>query len=263
MGCTIFWEAQEFSAVCQARCTGQLVAVAETAGWDYELAPEEFTAPIVDLNKPASEVRIVDRTLKLSGITLFPFGNDDEGTRPRLSFIFDNTNVRDIKARNRLVTLAPAPYWIEWMPRIRDQYTALSRESESQIYGVRFDGSMRVRRTEMPGFIKFLNTVRASVLPLLEIHSNDRQARKMISDVAGSLRMARAGQGVVEPTTLDELAEGLGTLFAAHRYDDWRLGLSTEEEMEREQARATRAVSRDRNTSDRGRSGRPRRDDFM
>ena len=247
MGCSIFWEAQEYSAVCQARCRKEIEALAQTAGWEYEVLSGEFTEPVIDLNRPAPEARAVRRTLRLDGVMLFPFGRNDEDNKPRLSFVFDNTPTADVKSRNRLITIAPAGYWIEWNQRIRDQYPILSQDFGQTVYGIHHDGSMRVRRTEMPGFISFLNTVRATCLPLLEIHSNDRQARKMISDASGALKTTRGGvRKASEQMSLSDIAEGLGVLFAAHRYDEWRLGLSTEEEIEREQAKAARAVGGDR-----------------
>jgi|GEM_PF-1290595 len=242
MGCTVFWDAQEFSDVCQARTRDELVSLAETAGWQYEIAPEEFVARVVNLESSPGEARPVERRFRLMGVTLFPFGRDEADSRPRLSFVFDNTNTTNPLLRNRLITLAPAWYWLEWSPRLRDQYPILAQQREEPIYGVRPDGSMRVRRTELPGFIKFLNTVRATSLPLLDIRTSDRLARKMINDPHTNPFGGR-GAKRAEQESLADVAEGLGVLFASHRYDEWRLGLHAEDEIEREQARANRAAS--------------------
>ena len=217
-----------------------MLAAAENAGWDIEVAEEHFTGIVVNLDNRPDKARPIRADLHLLGITMFPFGKDDENTRPRLSFTFDNSNTRNPDLRNRLITLAPAPYWLRWMPRMKDQYPDLSHERDEQVYGMRGDGSMRVRRAELPGFIKFLNAVKIGGLPLLDIRTSDRLARKMINDIAGA---ANRPERRTEMETLEDMYEALQTLFGAHRYDDWCLGLETEDQIEREQNRATRAAT--------------------
>jgi len=243
----MFWDAQEFSDTVQTRTRDELVSLAQTAGWEYEVASDELTSVVLNLNSPPGEARLVERRMRLKGLTIFPFGRGEDDTRPRVSFVFDNTNVTNAQLRNRLITIAPPQYWAEWVPRLRDQYPILTHGSTTPFLCVRGDGSMRVRRTELPGFIKFLNTVRATSLPLLDIRTNDRLARKMINDPVSNPFGPR-GVRRAEQDSLAEVAEGLTVLFASSRYDEWRLGLQTEDEIEREQARANRAASM---TSDR------------
>lgn len=255
MGCTLFWDAQEFSEQIQTRTRDELVALAQVAGWEYEVAPEELTALMLNLEASAGEGRVAERRFRLNGVTLFPFNRGEEDSRPRVSFVFDNTNTVNSRLRNRLVSIAPPQYWAEWSPRLRDQYPALLQPQARPLLCIRGDGSMRVRRAELPGFIKLLNTVRRTLLPLLDIRTNDRLARKMIHDPASS---PFAGRGAKKPEQerLAEIAGGLDTLFGAHRFDEWRLGLQTEDEIEREQARANRAASMTTDHRERGRTGR-------
>jgi len=242
MGCTLFWDGQEFSEQIQTRTRDELASLAEVAGWEHEIAPDELVSPVFNLGSSPGEARLVQRRLRLNGVTLFPFGRGEDDTRPRISFVFDNTSATNAHLRNRLITLAPPQYWVESSPRLRDQYPVLSQAHSTPFLCLRSDGSMRVRRTELPGFIKFLNTVRGTSLPLLDIRTNDRLARKMIHDPSTNPFGGRGGRKP-DQEGLSQIAEGLVALFASHRYDEWRLGLQTEDEMEREQARANRAAS--------------------
>jgi hypothetical protein len=256
MGCTIFWEAQEFSESRQLRLRDELVSLAEVAGWEYEVAPDQLTAHVINLDLQPNDARVTDRRFRLCGVTLFPFGVDDEALHPRMSFVFDNTNLSNASLRNRLVTIAPPNYWLTWWPRLREQYPALADLSGKDVLCVRGDGNMRVRRTELPGFIKFVNTLRAGSLPLLDIHTTDKLARRMVNDPQSSQFGAR-GARKVDQESLADIAEGLTALFASARFDEWRASMATEDEIEREQARANRAAAlpqdRDRrpNRSDR------------
>ena len=240
MGCTIFWEAQEFSHICQDRCYEELLATVERAGWEYEVAEEELVAHVVNLDDRPDKARLVKQRLRLKGLTMFPFGRDEVDSRPRLSFVLDNTHLNNPTLRNRLVTLAPASYWLKWMPRLRDQYPVLSEQREQPIYGMRGDGNMRVRRTDLPGFIKFLNSIRVNCLPLLDIRTSDRLARKMINDIASKPSRSEKQPEIEAP---EDICESLRALFSAPRYDDWSLALEAEDEIEREQNKANRAAS--------------------
>ena len=117
---------------------------------------------------------------------------------------------------------------------------------------------MRVRRTELPGFIKFVNTLRAGSLPLLDIRTSDKLARKMISEPQGSQFGAR-GARRQEQESLADIAGGLAALFTSSRFDEWRAALQTEDDIEREQARANRAAAlpqeRERRSSRQDRPG--------
>ncbi len=256
MGSTLFWEAQEFSGTMQVRCRDELISLAETAGWEYEVAPDVWEGVVVNLNARPERARPMKVQLRTIGVTMFPFNRGENDERPRLSFVFDNSNLNDSDLRNRLITIAPPAYWREWMPRVKGQYPALAEDREdSTIYGVRADGMMRVRRTELPGFIKFLNTLRATALPLLDIRTSDRLARKMINDPNANPFGRNPQPRPLDQATLDEIAEGLGSLFSAPRYPDWKLGLDTEDEIEREQNRANRAASVSQDQRGRGRGG--------
>ena len=255
MGCTLFWDAQEFSEKVQTKTRDDLVSLAQVAGWEYEAAPDELVTPVLNLEGSPGEMRVVGRRFLLIGVTLFPFGRGEDDTRPRISFVFDNTNVVNPHLRNRLVTFAPPRYWVEWYPRLRDQFPVLSQEPATPFLAIRGDGGMRVRRTELPGFIKLLNTVRAASLPLLDIRTNDRLARRMIHDPSSNPFGGRGGKKA-DQTSLTEVAEGLSVLFASSRYDEWRLGLQTEDEIEREQARANRAAAMSEGRQPRGRGSR-------
>lgn len=257
MGSTLFWEAQEFSSAMQLRCRDELVSLAETAGWEYEVAPDVWEGTIVNLNARPERARAAKVQLRTTGVTLFPFNRGENDERPRLSFVFDNTNINDPDLRNRLITIAPPAYWREWMPRVRGQYPALTDEHEEMIYGLRGDGMMRIRRTELPGFIKFLNTLRATALPLLDIRTSDRLARRMINDPNANPFGRNPQPRPLDQATLEQISEGLGSLFSAARYADWRLGLETEDEIEREQARSNRAAAMSDDRPSRGR-GAPR-----
>jgi hypothetical protein len=268
MGCTLFWEAQEFSGTMQVRCRDELISLAEGAGWDYEVAEDTWSGIVVNLNARPERARPMRVELKTIGITMFPFDRGDEVDRPRLSFVFDNSDMSSPELRNRLITIAPPAYWREWMPRVKGQYPALSEERAEPVYGMRTDGMMRVRRTELPGFIKFLNTLRATALPLLDIRTSDRLARKMINDPTANPFGRNPQPRPLDQATLDELSEGLGVLFNAPRFPDWKLGLDTEDQIEREQQKANRAATmsqeprrgsgsgRGRGGSDSGRGGR-------
>ena len=258
MGCTLFWEAQEFSGLMQVRCRDELIALAESAGWEYEVTEDVWKGIAVNLNARPERARPFRAELSTIGVTMFPFGRGEDDSRPRLPFVFDNTTLNDPDLRNRLITIGPASYWREWMPRVKSQYPILADDREEPVFGIRGDGHMRVRRTELPGFIKFLNTLKATALPLLDIRTSDRLARKMIND-PNQNPLGRGGQHrVIDQATLDELAEGLGVLFNESKFDDWKLGLETEDEMEREQAKANRAATipdRGRGPRDGGRDG--------
>lgn len=254
MGCTLFWEAQEFSGQMQVKCRDELIALAEAANWEYEVAPDVWTGTAINLNARPERARPMTGSLRTIGVTLFPFGRDEDDTRPRLSFVFDNSDLSNPDTRNRLITIAPAAYWREWMPRLRGQYPALSEERSEPLYGIRTDGQMRVRRTDLPGFIKFLNTLRATALPLLDIRTSDRLARKMIHDPSAAV--ARGGdQSEAEQASLADLGEDLGNLLSEGRYPDWKLALEAEDDIEREQMRANRAASMSQGGGERGRGG--------
>ena len=258
MGCTIFWEAQEFSLSRQAQVRDELVALAQVAGWEFEIAPDELTGAFINLDLQPGEARIVERRLRLCGVTLFPFGNDEQNIRPRLSFVFDNSNLSNPNVRNRLITMAPPSYWTYWWPRLREQYPLIMNLPDRPILCIRGDGNMRVRRTELPGFIKFVNTLRAGSLPLLDIRTSDKLARKMISEPQGGQFGAR-GARRQEQESLADIAGGLAALFTSSRFDEWRAALQTEDDIEREQARANRAAAlpqeRDRRSSRQERPG--------